>query len=115
MRVAQLRFLQKAGRVGALIASEAELHGKDERMQAMGRRHNGLPNDLLCFQYDPLACAVAVGWDGVRIEELPLVLAERRGLLRFVIKPGGKPTRVVTAVDAERFANEWLSAIARVG
>jgi hypothetical protein len=32
------------------------------------RAHPGLPDDLLNFQYDPVACAVAAGWPGRAVE-----------------------------------------------
>jgi hypothetical protein len=30
-------------------------------MTQLGRRHAGLPDGLLNFRYDPVACAVALG------------------------------------------------------
>ncbi len=104
--------VRAAGRLAALIAAQSELHGEEFDMAALGRQHAGLPDDLLNFQYDALACAVAMGWDGVQIREFPLVPDMAGDLLRFIIDPAGKPTRVVTAVDAERFARDWLNAVA---
>ena len=38
------------------------------QMEKLGREHLGLPDDLLNFHYDPIACAVAVGWSGATVE-----------------------------------------------
>lgn len=112
LRTAHLPRLRASGPLGNLIAIQGEMHGADFRMPEFGQQHERLPNDLLNFQYDPLACAVAAGWDGVQIEEMPLVANSENGLLTFSIDPAGKMTRVVTAVDSERFAREWLDAVA---
>ena len=112
LRAAHLPRLRAAGPLGGLLAAQAERYGADFEMAELGRRHAGLPDDLLNFQHDPLACAVAAGWDGVRIEELPLVPHLEDGFLRFAVAPDGKPTRIVTAVDAGRFAMDWLDAVA---
>ena len=37
----------------------------------------------------------------------------KEGLVAFSIDPTGKRTRVVMAVDSERFGREWLAAVAR--
>ena len=112
LRAAHLPRLRASGPPGELIAAQGEMHGADFHMPELGRQHERLPDDLLNFQYDPLACAVATGWDGVRIEEMPLVTNFEDGLLSFSVAPAGKMTRVVTAVDGERFAREWLDAVA---
>ncbi|MBE3039285.1 MAG: hypothetical protein IMZ62_10795, partial [Chloroflexi bacterium] len=64
------------------------------------------------FQHDPLACAIALGWnEGVEIEEVPLVVEEKDGWLSERIDPRGKPVRVVTKVDGARFNEFWLHRI----
>src|SRR5438067_2509466 len=68
---------------------------------------SSLPDDILNFQHDPLAVAVALGWDGVTIETVPLALRMEDGWLREEERPGGRPTQVVTAVDGERFNEFW--------
>jgi hypothetical protein len=70
-----------------------------------------LPDDLVNYHHDPLAAAVAVGWDGVTVEERRLVPVMDGGALRLVESPDGRPTRVVTAVDGPAFAERWLDAI----
>ena len=49
----------------------------------MGRLHAGLTDDLLNFQYDAVACAVALGWPGAIVEETRLQLVHDGGLVRF--------------------------------
>lgn len=113
LRAAELPALKQGGPLARLVAHQSELHGADSGKTALGPRYPALPDDLLNFQYDPLACAVAVGWDGARVEELPLSPRVEDGWLSFTVAPGGKPTRVVMAVDAARFATDWGSAVAR--
>ncbi len=84
-------------------------------MGAMGRQYTELPDDLLNFHYDPLACAVAMNWDGARVEELELAARTEDGVLTFPEEPGGKRRRVVTEVDGPRLEEEWVRAVASVG
>jgi hypothetical protein len=42
-----------------------------------------------------------------------LVARLQDGVLAFAPDPAGKPTRVVTGVDAGRFEEEWLAAVTR--
>jgi hypothetical protein len=84
-------------------------------MRSLGGEHPRLPDDLLNFQYDPLACAVAAGWDGACIEELRLSAQLRDGVLSFPESQSGKPTRVVTGVDGPRLEREWVQAVRAVG
>jgi len=61
----------------------------------------------------PLACAIALGWrDGVEISELPLRAEIRGGALYQQIVAEGKPTRVVTKVDGDKFSAFWLDTVA---
>ena len=55
--------------------------------------------------------AVALGWDGVTIERLPLALRDDDGYLREEERPGGLPRDVVTAVEADRFNEFWYRTI----
>jgi len=66
-----------------------------------------LPDDILNFQHDPLACAVALGWDGVTIEDTTLSVEARDGLLHLTVDPDGVAYPVVTAADAARFNDTW--------
>ncbi len=114
IRTAHLPRLREGGPLARLLAHQTALQGADDDMPALGRRHDRLPDDLLNFHHDPLACAVAAGWDGVTVERLPLVTRLTGGVLTFAVDPDGRPTRVVTAVDAERFAHDWLDTVAPV-
>jgi hypothetical protein len=110
-----LRLAGQEGVPARLIARQGELYGADSDMTRVGTEHPGLPDDLLNFQYDPLACAVAAGWDGARVEELRLSAQPNDGVLGFPESPSGKPTRVVTGVDGPRLEREWTQAVRAVG
>ena len=114
---ADLPALQKAGPVGQLIARQADAWAVDHQMESrFGQTCSGLPDDTINFQHDPLACAIALGWrDGVEIEEIPLVTEIRDGWLRQRVDPAGKPIRVVTRVDAVKFAELWLDLVTGEG
>ncbi len=113
LRSVHLSRLRAAGPLGALLADQAEAHARDTGRPELGRMFEGLPDDLLNFQYDPLACAVAVGWDGVAIEEVPTKLEMREHRLWMIRREGEASLRVVTAVDAPRFEEAWLEAVIR--
>ncbi len=68
LREAHLPRLREGGALARLVAHQSELYGADSDMRRLGREHRGLPDDLLNFHYDLLACAVAVCWDGVHVE-----------------------------------------------
>jgi hypothetical protein len=113
LRSAQLPALHASGPLGELVARQAEAYGADNRHHELAQRHAGLPDDLLNFQHDPLACAIAAGWDGVTIDTLPLIPGLHERSLTFTPGRAGKRTRVVTGVDRERFAADWLRAVQR--
>jgi purine nucleosidase len=116
LRGAHLARLRQGGKLAHLVADQSELYGTEEGMDVMGREQPGLPHDLLNFHYDPLACAVAAGWDGAVVEELELAAREEQGRsLAFPEEPGGRKTNVVTGVDGPRFEAEWLQAAASAG
>jgi inosine-uridine nucleoside N-ribohydrolase len=111
LRAADLPRLRAAGRLGDLLARQAEAHGRDNGMPELGRAHAGLPDDLLNFQYDPVACAVAVGWPGAKVRRTRLRPVLERGVLRFQAHPEGRPVGVVVDVDTASFTDTWLSAV----
>lgn len=113
LRRTYLHDLRKAGSLGQLIAQQAEAFAVDEQNEIrFGETCEGLPRDIINFQHDPLACAIALGWnDGVEIEELPLLLEEKDGFLYERIDPSGKPARVVTKVNGPRFNELWINKI----
>jgi purine nucleosidase len=113
LRRAYLETLRAAGPLGQLIARQAEEFAIDEKNELRyGETCPGLPRDIINFQHDPLACAVALGWaDGVEIKELPIVIEEAGGWLTERIDPAGEPFRVVTKVDGPRFNDLWVKVI----
>ena len=110
LRRAYLHDLRKADSLGQLIARQAEAFALDEQNEKKyGESCEGLPNDIINFLHDPLACAIALGWDeGVQIEELPLMFEEKNGWLHERLDPSGKRIRVVTKVDSARFNEFWF-------
>jgi hypothetical protein len=86
LRAADLPRLRAAGPLGELLARQGEAHGQDFQMTQLGRLHAGLPDDLLNVHYDPVACAVAVGWPGATVAEIRLQLVRDGELVRF--RPG---------------------------
>lgn len=111
IREVDLPPLREAGALGALLARQALAHAAEWRLEGMYPECPAVPADILNFQYDPLACAVACGWPGAKVEALPLLLEERDGLLSLRPDAGGREMRVVTAVDGEAFACHWLATI----
>jgi purine nucleosidase len=111
LRRCDLTALRECGAIGALIARQSAAHAKDSGKQRLGARYAALPDDLLNFHYDPLACAVAAGWPGATIERIPLVVGEEDGSLRFRRDPAGKPRRMVTRADHMAFTDYWLGAV----
>jgi len=112
LRRSQLPALRAAGPLGQLLARQAEAFAADEQYeQTYGRTCAGLPDDLINFQHDPLACAVALGWDGVTIEHARVSVEVREGWLYEQVDEAGQAMRVVTAVDSARFNELWLRLV----
>lgn len=116
LRRKHLKKLRKAGVLGQLLARQAEAFAEDEKMaEKVGKTCRKLPGDIINFQHDPLACAIALGWkDGLEIKTIPLKTELRDGLIHQKIDAGGKPTRIVTKVDGERFSEFWVETVAGV-
>ena len=115
LRRANLARLRQAGPVARLIARQAQAFATDENYEARyGQTCKGVPEDIINFLHDPLACAIALGWrEGVEISEIRLKSEIRDGWLCHAIDASGKPTQVVTTVNAEKFGEFWLSTVAR--
>ncbi len=114
---ADLPALRASGGLARLIARQAEQFAIDEQNEArIGTVYPGVPDDLINFHHDPLACAVALGWrDGVEVRELSLRIEEIDGQLFERVDPAGRAFRVVTRVDGTRFNQFWLEQVTRVG
>jgi inosine-uridine nucleoside N-ribohydrolase len=115
LRRAYLPRLRQSGPVAQLLARQAEGYAKEQNYEALyGRTCKGLPDDTINFLHDPLACAIALGWnDRVEIRELPLRTEIEDGWLKHTIDESGKPTRVVTKVNGGRFSEFWLDMVTR--
>ncbi len=113
LRRAYLPTLGAAGPLGRLLVLQALACAVEYNYEEIyGSTCAGLPDDIINFQHDPLACAVALGWDGVTIEERPLRLELSDGWLHEHVDPAGRRVRVVTAVDGPRFNAFWLDVVA---
>jgi purine nucleosidase len=109
---AHLPRLARGGPLAQLIARQAAAFAEDSRNdEQYGRTCAGVPQDIINFQHDPLACAVALGWDGVTIEGVPVVFEVQGPRLCGRIDAAGRARRVVTAVDGPRFNALWLEIV----
>ena len=115
LRSAHLPKLRQAGPLAQLIARQAEQFARDEQIaERYVQTCAGVPADIINFQHDPLACAVALGWRaGVEISELPLRSEIVDGWLRLKIDDGGQLTKVVTRIDGAQFSEFWLETVTR--
>jgi inosine-uridine nucleoside N-ribohydrolase len=114
LRASYLPGLRRAGPLGELLARQAAAFAVHERYtERYARTRSGLPAGIINFQHDPLACAVALGWDGVRIEQLPLLVEIEDGWLVERVDEAGVGTPVVTAVDGPRFDELWYNLLSR--
>lgn len=113
LRRCWLPALREAGPLGQLLARQAEAFAIEERMESrFGRTCGGLPDDIINFLHDPLACAIAMGWsDGVEMREIPLKSEIKDGYLRQTVDTNGKLTRVVTRVNGREFGDFWLTTV----
>ena len=115
LRRAHLATLRQSGPLAQLIARQAEAFAKEWNNEVQyGQTCKGLPEDTINFQHDPLACAIALGWnEGVEIREVPLKLEIKDGWLCQTVDDSGKLTKVVTRVNGGKFNEFWLSTVAR--
>jgi len=114
LRRRDLPALRAMGPMGDLIARQSEAHAHDSGKSALGPAHDRLPDDLLNFHYDPLACAVAVGWPGAVLEDRRLRVTTDGAVLRMVEDDeDGRPVRVVVDADGDAFTDVWLAAVGR--
>jgi inosine-uridine nucleoside N-ribohydrolase len=112
LRMRDLPRLRVAGALGTLMARQAEAYERAYHHRGLGKAYTLLPDDLLNFHHDPLACTVALGWDGVTIEELPLKLEMQDSYPVLRVADDGVRLPVVTEVDGERFNQFWLDSVA---
>ena len=115
LRRTDLPRLWAAGSLGQLLARQSEAHAETYQMEKLGRDNTGLPDDLLNFQYDPVACAVALGWSGATVEDIRVRPLRMDDVLSFQPHPNGRSTRIVLDVDGAAFREMWLSAVEAAG
>lgn len=110
-----LADLRKSGTFGQLLARQAEAFALDEKNELRyGQTCEGLPADIINFLHDPLACAIALGWNaGVELLDLPLIFEEHDGWLYERIEPSGRLTRLVTKIEGPRFNEFWFEKITK--
>ncbi len=113
LRRADLDSLRNSDALARLVARQAEEYARDADYEnRYGKTCPRVPPDLINFQHDPLACAIAAGWrDGVAIEQVPIRLEMRDGYLHEIVDQSGKPTRLVTRIDGKRFDTFWLDTV----
>lgn len=77
------------------------------------RRTDGrLDPETVALLHDPLTVACAVETDLVTVETRPVTVAVHDGAVRSFVDPAaGREVEVVTAVDAEAFAQRWLDIV----
>jgi purine nucleosidase len=107
LRVEHLSRLRATGPVGALLARQSDVHGRDNDFGAVAE---GLVN----FHWDPVTAAVAVQWAGARVEERDIATEWHDDVLVYVDAPDGRATQVVVDVDGDAFTDDFLTAIERV-
>lgn len=113
IRRAYLPKLREAGKLGEIMAHQAEALNKEyDNEGKIGKTCRNLPPDILNFQHDALACAIALGWsDGVKIKEVPLRFEIKDSYLHEIPDENGKPIKVVTKIDGNKFNEIWLDLI----
>ncbi len=111
LRAAHLPRLQRSGPLGELLSCQLVEHSKDHEMPQLARAHTGLPDDLLNFHYDPVTCAVAVGWPGAVVEDMDIQTLLDGDILRFERSKDGRHTDVVVDIDGADFTEIWLKSI----
>lgn len=115
LRASQLDALKEGDALARLVATQAEVYAATEHRTAeYAHSYEGVPRDFINYQHDPLACAVALGWDeGVETEELRLKSTVEGGWLVQRVEEGGRPAKVVTRVDGRAFDDFWLRTVTR--
>ena len=113
LRRAYLSRLAQAGPLGELTVLQAERFARVEQKEKnYGETCAGLPNDIINFQHDPLACAIALGWhEGVEITTVPLKFEIKEDWLYETPDSNGIPTRLVTKIDGNAFNEFWVDTL----
>ncbi len=115
LRRAYLPQLAQEGPLGKLIVLQAERFARSEQYEKnYGETCSGLPDDIINFQHDPLACAIALGWrEGVEIKTVPLKFEIKEDWLYETRDSNGTRTRLVTKIDGNAFNEFWVDTLCR--
>lgn len=111
LRGGDLVALRSTGALGRLLADQSEAYALDSGKAGLARRHDALPADLVNFHHDPLACAVAGGWAGARVERRRLRAVTEEGLIRFEADPRAPERGVAVEADAGAFSEFWMARV----
>ncbi len=112
LRRADIPRLQSADQLGELLARQADAFWEEWHNGEKFAQYEHVPDDMINFHHDPLACAIALGWsEGVTVERVPLTWTVRDTYLYETRDPQGKPINLVTSVDGAAFNRYWLEVI----
>lgn len=111
LRARDLPRLRASGPLGRLLAQQGEARAADADMPELGKAFRQLPDDLLNFHYDPVTCAVALGWPGATRTARRLRPVLVGDVLHCRPDENGRQCTVVTTVDGDAFAEIWLRAV----
>jgi inosine-uridine nucleoside N-ribohydrolase len=113
LRLGDLARLDASGPLGRLLARQARAYAVENDTQEWGRGYDDVADDLCNFQYDPVACATAVGWPGATVETTSLLPTLDGNVLRYIRADDGKPVRALVDIDGPAFTETWLRAVER--
>ena len=113
LRAQDLPALEDSGPLGRLLARQAIAHAAQYDMARLAREHAALPDDLLNFHYDPVACAAALGWPEVTSGPTHVRIGAETPM-RLIDHPDGRSATVVHHVESDVFAAKWLRAVNRL-
>ncbi len=119
LRARDLPRLRAAGPLAGLMADQTAAYRDDRGTTRLARAHAGLPDDLVAFLHDPLAAAVAVGWDGAALRTMRVRTAPADAHAR--LEPAapddraGRDVELVVGVEGAAFAEHWLTTVVAAG
>jgi purine nucleosidase len=111
LRGVHLSRLEGSGPLGQLLARQALSHRDEYGVTELAKQYPSLPDDLLNFQYDPAACAVALGWESVKSRTVQVLPVLEGGILRFEESAMGKLVDALCAVSPDDFGEQWLASV----
>lgn len=114
LRRRDISALQAGGKLSQLLAIQAELHWADNRVERLTSENPSLPTDMLNFQYDSAACGAAFQMQGLTFGLERRVLDSDGENLHLRLSDDGPERQMVTDIDGERFASEWLARVRRL-